>query len=127
MTLASTPSFTARVVTGDGRGTALGRPTLNLELSDLPGTLEDGVYACWAAIDEEPLAAVFHVGLRPTFNRPKSAEVHLLDRTQASMVTHVTVQLVERLRSVQAFATPDALLAQIATDISRARATLQAT
>jgi riboflavin kinase / FMN adenylyltransferase len=116
--------FTAGVVSGSGRGKNLGTPTLNLNLADVPSSLQEGIYACFATIDGMREQAAMHYGPRPVFKDTTSCEVHLLDRTLTSAPASVTVEIIERLRDVQDFPSPAALMDQIARDIERTRAIL---
>jgi riboflavin kinase / FMN adenylyltransferase len=114
-----------RVVAGDRRGRTLGFPTANLKLP--PGGLvpPDGVYAVRVALDGRARAGVLNVGVRPTFGgRRRTIEVHLLDYDGDVYGRWLPVGFVERLRGELTFAAPDALRAQIAADVARARAVL---
>ena len=119
--------FSAHIIDGDGRGQSLGSPTLNLDVTSKSIDIEEGVYACFAWIDESEKKeqAVLHFGARPTFDRPISCEVHLLDK-EVQNVSMVKVEIVEQLRSVQKFEDAEALKAQIADDITQARGILAA-
>jgi riboflavin kinase/FMN adenylyltransferase len=114
-----------RVVAGDRRGRTLGFPTANLHLK--PGVLlpPDGVYAVLAEVAGTPRAGVLNVGVRPTFGgRRRTVEAHLLDWDGDLYARWLVVHVVERLRGERAFAGPDALRAQIAEDVARARGVL---
>jgi riboflavin kinase/FMN adenylyltransferase len=118
-------AFRGRVVTGDRRGRTLGFPTANLRLK--PGLLipPDGVYAVLADVDGRERQAVLNVGIRPTFGgRRRTIEAHLLDFDGDLYRRWLVVRVVERLRGEVAFAGPDALRAQIADDVARARRVL---
>ncbi len=121
-------AFTAKIISGAGRGKALGTPTFNLALEEIPETLSEGVYAVRAQAGEGgvPSHAVMHYGPRPTFDGSRSCEVHLLEvlgvRFQVS--GEITVEVVKKLRDVRRFETPEALQAQIAKDIADARTIL---
>lgn len=139
--------FTARVITGSGRGKGLGTPTLNLDLRDVPTEMQKGIYACWvklpSASEKLPVgsatknilatpslatgnyAAALHFGPRPVFKDTVTCEVHLLDTTLPSPPASVTVTLVERLRDVRDFPSPEVLKEEIARDIERCRVVLQ--
>ncbi|MDD5026608.1 MAG: riboflavin kinase [Candidatus Peribacteraceae bacterium] len=114
--------FTARIVPGTGRGKQMGVPTFNLDLPSIPTDLPEGIYAAYASIDEQLLPAVVHYGPRSLHGESTSFEVHLFDPPPPA--SSLTVVIVKRLRSVQSFATEEALKAQIAMDIAQARAIL---
>ncbi|MBI5137625.1 MAG: bifunctional riboflavin kinase/FAD synthetase [Nitrospirae bacterium] len=121
------------VVAGAARGRGLGYPTANLELPEelVPA---DGVYAArvavWDAIGPDaapsaPKPAIVYIGTRPTFDGTgRLIEVHLLDETLNLYGHRIRVDFVERVRGEMGFAGPDALTAQIARDVARARQVL---
>lgn len=113
--------FSAAVIVGRGRGTRLGTPTLNLDLDDVPAELSDGVYACRVNGDH---AGAMHLGLRPTFGDTKTCEVHLLDGPMETKPERITIDVIQRLRDVRTFDSPEELKRQIADDIGRIRAML---
>ena len=113
--------FSATIIQGHGRGKSLGFPTLNLKpLSSFE--IEPGVYAvkvAWAGLSH---FAVMHVGPRPTFEGAEaSMEVHVLDLSLDTPPDHLNVEVFERLRPVQKFDSPEALVTQIQADNRAAR------
>jgi riboflavin kinase / FMN adenylyltransferase len=116
------------VVKGDGRGTTLGFPTANLEVTSeaFPPL---GVYAVRALVGGDDLPAVMNYGLRPTFHQDATHavfEVHVLDRTGLKLTgERMEVQLIAALRREQRFAGVDELKAQIARDCDAAREALR--
>lgn len=121
----SLPHFRARVVAGSGRGRALGVPTLNLRLEDVPMELPEGIYACFAIIHEKKMPGALHYGPRPVFEDEKSCEVHLLDHTLNDPPPEVHIEVIERLRAIRDFPSADALKGQMQEDIDQARAILK--
>ena len=117
-------TFDARVITGSGRGKTLGTPTLNVDLSDVPESLEEGVYACFAMVDGVREQGALHYGPRPVFHDSVSCEVHLLDRIVATPPPRLTIEIVQYLREVRDFSSPEALREQIARDIEQTRGIL---
>ena len=126
--------FTAAIIPGAGRGKTLGVPTFNLDLSQVPEELQEGVYACNAILNEQRktnnekrYAATMHFGPRPTFGDTKSCEVHVLEvsgvRFQVSGT--ITVEVIEKLRDIQKFESAEALKRQMAEDGERAKQILQ--
>jgi len=125
-----------RVVRGAGRGRTIGVPTINLESPDARKLLPpDGVYAVRVRIlesgariptpDSRILGGMMNQGARPTFGEPaRTLEIHLFDFDGELYGETVHVEWVRRLRDVQAFASRDALVAQLERDRQAARATL---
>jgi riboflavin kinase/FMN adenylyltransferase len=109
------------VVRGDGRGRSIGVPTANLDCDPvlLP---KDGVYAVVVKVGSDLLPGVANLGVRPTFAAGRSVEVHLLDVDRDLYDARVRVAFAERLRGEQRFDGVEALKAQIARDVSAARA-----
>jgi riboflavin kinase / FMN adenylyltransferase len=118
-------SFEARIISGAGRGKKLGAPTMNLNLDDVPGTLAQGIYACFASVDGRREQAALHYGPRPVFKDSVSCEVHLLDWAPMETPDRLTVHVVQYLREVQDFPSPEALMEQIKKDIEETRAILK--
>jgi FAD synthase len=117
-------SFNARTIKGRGRGKDIGTPTINMELSDVPSSMEEGIYACWAKVDDRWLQGALHYGPRPVFKDTTSCEVYLLDVAVESLPERIEIQLVKRLRSVMDFPSTDELMAQIAEDVTQTRGIL---
>ncbi len=114
------------VVPGDARGRALGFPTANLEVDPRKALPARGVYAVWAWLAEQPWPAVVNIGYRPTFGaaaRPR-VEAHLLDFRGDLYGQTLRLEFVQRLREERSFPSVDALRAQIARDVQRAREVL---
>jgi riboflavin kinase/FMN adenylyltransferase len=121
------PDLDGLVVHGDHRASGLGFPTANLQTPTeaLPG---DGVYAVEVQLQGEParwLSAVGNLGVRPTFDAGRAVEVHLLDTRAELYGRTLRVRFVARLRDERRFDGPDALRAQLAQDVARARELLQ--
>lgn len=116
-------SFTAQVQTGEGKGKALGTPTMNLDLADVPTDLAEGVYAVFVLENGTKLPATMHFGARPTLGFDPSCEVHLLD-SPLNDKDEITVEIIQKLRDVQDFGSEEALKKQIAEDIEKTRALL---
>ena len=119
-------SLLGRVIPGENRGRALGFPTLNLALASnrklLPAT---GVYAVHAQTPRGAFGGMMNLGPRPTFQSfALSLEVHLFDVRDDFYGMDVEVAFVERLRDVQAFPNPAALVEQLGRDEESARRAL---
>ncbi|WP_298992512.1 bifunctional riboflavin kinase/FAD synthetase [uncultured Pseudokineococcus sp.] len=130
------------VVHGDHRGRELGYPTANLS-SEAEGLVPaDGVYAGWlTALDGgapgggvrpgERRPAAVSIGTNPTFDGlERRVEAYVLDVPDGSPLdlygVRVRVELVERLRETLRFDGVEALCAQMARDVDRARDVLAA-
>ncbi|HYX81235.1 MAG TPA: riboflavin kinase, partial [Gemmatimonadales bacterium] len=125
-------SICGKVVRGAGRGRTIGIPTINLEPPNSRKLLPpDGVYAVTVSIgnqtpaSENRFGGMMNQGPRPTFGeQARTLEIHLLEFDGELYGEMVNVEWVRRLRDVQAFASRDALVAQLERDRQAARATL---
>jgi riboflavin kinase / FMN adenylyltransferase len=113
-----------QVGAGAGRGKGLGFPTLNLPLA--PGQdVRHGIYAMRVDHGAGRHHAAGYVGIRPTFGAGEPVlEAYLLDFDGDLYGKEVDVEFIDFLRPDAAFATPDALAAQMREDTDRARAVL---
>ncbi len=117
-----------RVEAGDRRGRTLGFPTANVHLGEYLRPAF-GVYAVRAAVDTGgPLDwhdGVANLGIRPMWRSPEPLlEVFLFGFDGDLYGRHLRVQLVEYLRGEEAFASIDALRAQMGRDCENARRAL---
>jgi len=106
---------------GSGRGGKLVFPTLNLaaEQELLPAM---GVYATETLVAGKLYRSATNVGVRPTFDGGGiSVESHLLDFSEKVTSARLEVHFWKRLREEHKFSGPEALRAQIATDLGRTR------
>lgn len=116
------------VAHGEGRGRALGYPTANI-LPGLQMLPKIGIYA--ALIDdlttgERALHGVVYLGSQPTFGPHElQLEVHLFGASVSRYGHRFRVAFMEWIRGEERFASPDALVAQIARDVAAARAALE--
>lgn len=111
------------VVHGAARGRTIGFPTANLatEYELLPGP---GVYAVRARVAQRVWPAAANIGRKPTVagaDAPITVEVHLIGFQGDLYGQRMEAQFLERIRSEQRFPGLDALKAQIAHDVARAR------
>jgi riboflavin kinase/FMN adenylyltransferase len=110
------------IVRGEGRGKTIGVPTANLLPPPAPKLVPArGVYI--TALNG--MRAVTNVGVRPTVSSAQSLtiETHVFDRTLDLYGQRVELCFYERLRDEKKFESVDALRAQIAQDLERARKT----
>ncbi len=118
-------SLEGRVIAGSGRGEELGFPTANIDIDPLQALPSDGVYATLAYIDDQPRQSITNIGVRPTFGETERAvEVYIFDYDGELYRRNLKVDIIERLRSEQRFATADELAKQVTEDIRGARAVL---
>jgi len=115
--------ITGKIVHGAGRGRGLGFPTINLDI--VPADLGFGVYAAWVFIGELRLAGAVNYGTRPTFNEEVPVlEVFLLDFSGDEYGEEATVELVQKIRDIQKFASPEELKVQMGKDVEEIRRVL---
>ncbi len=117
-----------KVVPGAGRGRGLGFPTANLQMPAEKLVPSSGVYAARASVGGRRYPVALSIGSAPTFGEAAapSVEAHLVDFDGDLYGAELRVELVERLRAQQRFATPAALASEIARDVERVRALVEA-
>ena len=110
------------VVSGAGRGEALGFPTANLETWPrllLPG---GGIYAGRARVGGTERRAAIDVGTNPTFgSEPLHVESYLLDFEGDVVGREMSVEFWARLRDEVRFDSAEELATAIADDVRRTR------
>jgi riboflavin kinase/FMN adenylyltransferase len=117
------------VVRGAARGRTIGFPTANLAPDGelLP---KIGIYAARAQIRDGAAGgpsyqAALSIGRNPTFTdagAPLTVEAYLLDFDGDLYDRRLRIEVLERLRDEQRFASVDALVQQIQADVARVRA-----
>lgn len=114
-----------RVVTGAGRGVALGFPTANLDIVSEQALPADGVYATWAYIDGRAYQSMTNIGKRPTFgDRKRAVEVYVVDYHDDLYGRELKLDFMERLRDEKKFNTVAELKKQMAEDVKHGKAIL---
>jgi riboflavin kinase/FMN adenylyltransferase len=106
---------------GQRRGATLGFPTANLEQTAtlIPG---DGVYAVRVERDGKTWPGAANVGPNPTFGEnARKVEVHLIGFQGDLYGQELSVDFIERLRDTRPFGSVNELIAQLRSDIERAR------
>ena len=131
--------FKSKVIIGRGVGRTLGFPTLNFEIPE-SFELSEGVYVCkikapsFACPERgrrvkrglgEILDGVLFYGSRKTFDNAKALEVHILDEELAEAPQSATIEVLDRIRDIQKFASEEELKVQIKEDCSTARKVLK--
>ena len=118
--------LTGIVVHGRERGRAIGFPTANLQTATecLP---PDGVYASRVMLPDGAFPSITNIGMRPTFAEPaRTIEAHIFDFDRDIYGTRIQLEIVERIRGERKFESGQALAAQIAQDLKRAKEILAA-
>ncbi len=115
-------SLHGKVIHGQGRGTGLGFPTVNLDI--LPGQAvpSDGVYVTRAHADNQIYLSVTNVGKNPTFNnKERTIESFLMDFRNDLYEHEIKIDFIHKLRGEIKFTGIDELTKQIFKDIAEAR------
>ena len=116
-------ALAGRVVEGDRLGRELGFPTANLDATGLV-LPPNGVYSGCTKLAGQVCHVALNIGLRPTLASATPqlrVEAHLLDFDGNLYGTEVEVEIGEKLRDEQKFASPAELRVQIARDIAQVR------
>lgn len=109
------------VVHGRERGRTIGFPTANLD-SATECMPPDGVYAARVVLPDGAFGSITNIGMRPTFSEPaRTIEAHIFDFNRDIYGTKIQLEIVERIRGERKFASGQALAAQIAEDLKRAK------
>jgi riboflavin kinase/FMN adenylyltransferase len=109
------------VTHGAGRGARIGFPTANLAAIEtlLPA---EGVYAGRAWAEGQSWPAAMNLGASPTFNDASvRVEVHLIGHSEPLYGQPLEVDFLARLRDIRPFPSPEALIKQLAEDVSQAK------
>lgn len=121
--------LSGEVVRGDARGRELGYPTANVQPDPLKLVPGNGIYAvrAWAATAPQQVWwGAASIGTRPTFaGTDRRVEVYVLDGHPDLYGVTLTVEMVAWLREERTFSSSEALIAQMADDVSAARRVLQ--
>jgi riboflavin kinase/FMN adenylyltransferase len=111
----------APVVRGEGRGVALGVPTVNLPVDPRKQMPPAGIYACRIEIEGRLYAAAAHWGPRPTFADERPVlEAHVLGWEGDLYGAWLELGFLERLRGIVAFGTAEELARAMEEDLRRA-------
>ena len=113
------PYFLTGVVShGDGRGKALGLPTVNTDIPEEKLIPKNGVYRSAVNIGGKIFSAVTNLGTCPTFKERKThAETYILDFSGDLYGEKIRVYLLEFLRDEKQFESAEDLILQIKLDI----------
>jgi riboflavin kinase / FMN adenylyltransferase len=114
------------VVHGRERGRTIGFPTANIQ-SHTESIPPDGVYATRVVLADGAYGSITNIGMRPTFAEPeRTIEAHIFDFDRDIYDQQVKFEIIERIRPERKFESAQALAAQIASDLSRAKEILAA-
>jgi riboflavin kinase/FMN adenylyltransferase len=120
-------SLQGRVVTGARRGEGLGFPTANLDVDSGRAIPPDGVYACWAHVNGKAYQSMANIGQCPTFGGcERTIEAYIVDYHGDLYGQELKIDIIARLRDEKKFDTVQALKEQVAEDVSRGKAILNA-
>ncbi|SFE17364.1 riboflavin kinase / FMN adenylyltransferase [Paenibacillus algorifonticola] len=112
------------VVHGDGRGSSIGFPTANVDVS-LPYVMPRlGVFGISAVVLGKSYYGVLNHGMKPTFNKEDIRpvlEAHLFDFHQAIYDEPIRLQFHSFIRPEQRFSGVDELIRQIHADAQQAK------
>jgi riboflavin kinase/FMN adenylyltransferase len=117
-------SISGPVVHGDGRGQTINIPTANVHIPSGKLIPANGIYACWAFVEDKRYMAAVNVGIRPMFTPDLPApmvEAHLLDYSEALYGRELRLEFVEYLRPEKVYPSVKALVRQIQKDIGKTR------
>jgi riboflavin kinase/FMN adenylyltransferase len=112
------------VTHGDQRGRGIGFPTANLGYAREKVLPAGGIYACWAYVRDERYKAAVNLGTNPTFTPDKqtlNVEAYLLDFDRDIYGEMMRLEFIARLRDELKYASVDALIKQIQTDVEQTR------
>jgi riboflavin kinase/FMN adenylyltransferase len=119
-------ALNGQVEHGDSRGKTLGYPTANLVPEEEQALPADGVYACYALLENKRYKGVLNIGVRPTFRgEHRTIEVFIMDFSGDLYGQEMTLDLVDRLRDEMKFPGPEELKAQLSKDVELARVLLE--
>jgi riboflavin kinase/FMN adenylyltransferase len=122
------PTILGRVVPGKGRGRKIGYPTANLEPHPQKLLPCSGVYAGRVELEEKVYKALVNVGSRPTFgDLVPGVEVHIIDFTDELYGKNLRINLIKKIRDVQAFPSPLHLVKRLKKDRERVEKILERT
>jgi riboflavin kinase/FMN adenylyltransferase len=119
--------LTGKVVTGFGRGTGLGFPTANLEVTSDHALPPDGVYTGWAHLNGNTYQAMTNIGKNPTFGvNKRTVEAYLVNYHGDLYGADLKLDIIAHLRGEMKFANANELKKQVNEDIRKGRKILDA-
>jgi riboflavin kinase/FMN adenylyltransferase len=121
--LGHTFSLEGEVASGKQLGRTIGVPTINLKTHARKVLPKNGVYAARAIFGERTHPAALSIGTNPTTDATDSIKIefHVIDENIETPPESASLEIVARLRGEEKFDSLEALIAQMQTDISKAR------
>ncbi len=116
--------ISGRVIHGEKLGRKIGYATANIQLKRLRAPLSGIFVVTVDGIADQPLEGVASLGVRPTVSSAgvPTLEVYIFDYTGDLYRAHLRVNFLHKLRDEAKFDSLEALTAQIARDVSEAKA-----
>lgn len=133
-------NFAATITQGLGAAKKQGFPTLNFRLSDIPKSLENGVFAVHLqpgggsraksaaspdvsrpATTSVTLPGVMYYGPRFHHGNELVCEVHCLEKPEINLPPALEIRIEKKLREPQKFEHDEALVKQIESDAAEAK------
>lgn len=116
------PLLEGKVVQGEQRGSCMGFPTANIEVSETQLLPSFGVYTAYASYEGRLFPALVNIGVKPTFGcNNVTVEVYIFDFHQDIYQQLLKIHLIKKIRSEQKFRSKDELVAQMNHDVTAAR------
>ncbi|MBA4336658.1 hypothetical protein C0416_02685 [bacterium] len=112
--------FKGVVVKGIQKGSEIGFPTINVQVSNAPKNVVFGIYVCLIEIKGASYNAVMHYGTKSIGTDDKwkvFCEVHVFDFNKDVYGLEVSVNLLKKIRDVRQFESDEDLIKQIKKDI----------
>lgn len=109
-----------KVYSHTGRGTSLGYPTANIQLTQ---PIEHGVYISRTLIGDQRHASVTFIGVPTLFSDQsfERAETHILEGRYQLVGKIITIELLKFLRPIKKFSSIHALIQAIQQDVAQAK------
>lgn len=114
-----------KVIRGLGNGRKVNMPTANLDIKDLNEEIEYGVYACYVYVLNKRYMGVCNIGNRPTVDNALTIEVNIIDFNMDIYDYTITIELIEKIRSICKFNSLDEVKKQVDKDILYTRELLK--
>ncbi len=119
-------TYVSTVVHGDRRGRRLGFPTANLEIAEGRAMLPNGAYAVSVELDGKNYCGIANVGDNPTFGSVKRRLEVYIDQFSGDLYgRELSVSFLEWLRAEDKFESVSELVAQLRSDLERAKKIFQ--
>lgn len=116
------PTILGQVVKGSKRGKSLGYPTANLRSHPQKLLPSLGVYAGRLKLMGKVYRSLINIGGKPTFKDfSLGIEVHILDFSKEIYGQPMSIELVSKIRDIQAFPSPFELISRLEKDKKEAQ------